>query len=48
MIIRTKSLTISLFCQLFDFEANVKGYWCYDNIAIQLEGIVDCLKCLYA
>ena len=47
MIIRKKSSTISPFCQLFDFEANTKGYWCYDNIIIKLYGIVNCLKYLY-
>ena len=29
------------------FEANTKGYWCYDNIIIKLDDIVDCLKYLY-
>ena len=29
------------------FGANTKGYWCYDNIIIKLDDIVDSLKYLY-
>ena len=42
-----KSSTISHFCQLFDFGANAKGNWCYDNDIIKLDDIVDSLKYLY-
>ena len=47
MIIGKKSSTISHFCQLFDFGANAKGNWCYDNDIIKLDDIVDSLKYLY-
>lgn len=30
----------------FDYGTNQDGYWCYEHIIIQLEDVVDVLRCL--
>ena len=44
---RKSNLTKSPFVYTFDYGANHEGYWNYDNMVIQLEDVVDCLRALY-
>ena len=31
----------------FGYGANDDGYWCYKNMVLQFEDVVDCLRCFY-
>jgi hypothetical protein len=40
-------LADSPFIRYLLYGTNLEGYWSYEDLTIQLEDIVDCLKCIY-
>ena len=40
-------LTHSPFVYELEYGENKEGYWNYENMVLQLEDCIDCLKCLY-
>mmetsp|Transcript_4361 Transcript_4361/g.5020 ORF Transcript_4361/g.5020 Transcript_4361/m.5020 type:complete len:101 (+) Transcript_4361:1324-1626(+) len=35
------------FVSELEYGSNKEGYWTYDNMVLQLEDCIDCIKCLY-
>jgi hypothetical protein len=42
-----KDLLKSLFIKEFEYVSSNKGYWCYDDMVLHFEDVVDCLITLY-
>jgi hypothetical protein len=40
-------LAESAFICYLQYGANLEGYWSYEDMIIQFEDFMDCLKCLY-